>query len=346
MKNLDNKRGLYCANLNDCRACPACASLPVMNTPKRPMQPPMEEPLDHRQFVAALSPEQRRALTAKSDSAGLLHLAGHLTLIAVLATAVIAKVPFWWALMLPLGVALIFLFTLNHEAIHRTAFAADWLNETVSRVCALLLILPATWFRFFHFEHHRHTQDPDRDPELAGTPPQTRLAWLWHVSGIPLWISAIRGLFTNAAGLNRDPFVPPSARGRVQREALTMVAVYLGLLAVSLWLQTAVLLWVWIIPALLGQPFLRLYLLAEHGRCAFVANMFENSRSTFTGPLVRFLAWNMPYHAEHHAFPTVPFYRLPQLHRLTAPHLRVTSPGYRDFTARSLAALGDNSPKT
>ena len=79
----------------------------------------------------------------------------------------------------------------------------------------------------------------------------------------------------------------------------------------SLWLQTAVLLWVWIIPALLGQPFLRLYLLAEHGCCAFVANMFENSRTTFTGPLVRFLAWNMPYHAEHHAFPTVPFYRLP-----------------------------------
>ena len=71
--------------------------------------------------------------------------------------------------------------------------------------------------------------------------------------------------------------------------------------------------------------------------------MFENSRTTFTGPLVRFLAWNMPYHAEHHAFPTVPFYRLPQLQRLTAPHLRATSPGYRDFTASSLAALGNDS---
>ena len=204
----------------------------------------MDETLDHRQFVAALSPAQRRALTAKSDSAGLLHLAGHLTLIAVLATAVIARVPFWWALMLPLGVALIFLFTLNHEAIHRTAFAAGWLNEAVTRVCALVLILPATWFRFFHFEHHRHTQDPERDPELTGTPPETRAAWLWHVSGIPLWISAIRGLLTNAAGLNRDPFVPALARGRVQREGLAMIAVYLGLLATSLWLQTAVLLWV------------------------------------------------------------------------------------------------------
>ena len=83
---------------------------------------------------------------------------------------------------------------------------------------------------------------------------------------------------------------------------------------------------------LLGQPVLRLYLLAEHGRCPFVANMFENTRTTFTNALVRRLAWNMPYHAEHHAWPVVPFHRLPDLHVMTAPHLRVTAPGYAAFT--------------
>ena len=25
--------------------------------------------------------------------------------------------------------------------------------------------------------------------------------------------------------------------------------------------------------------------------------------------------WNMPYHAEHHAYPSVPFHALPQLHK-------------------------------
>ena len=64
-----------------------------MTMPKHPQQSNTDEPLDHRRFVAALSPEQRRALTAKSDRAGLFHLAGHLALIAVLATAVIAQVP-------------------------------------------------------------------------------------------------------------------------------------------------------------------------------------------------------------------------------------------------------------
>ena len=55
-----------------------------MTMPKHPQQSDTDDPLDHRRFVAALSPEQRRALTAKSDRAGLFHLAGHLALIAVL----------------------------------------------------------------------------------------------------------------------------------------------------------------------------------------------------------------------------------------------------------------------
>lgn len=30
----------------------------------------------------------------------------------------------------------------------------------------------------------------------------------------------------------------------------------------------------------------------------------------------RKLAWNMPYHAEHHAWPSVPFHFLPFVHKL------------------------------
>lgn len=98
--------------------------------------------MDHRAFVAGLTPEMRRALTAKSDRAGLLHLAGHLGVIVVLGALVALKVPFWWVLLLPLGIAQVMLFTLNHEAIHRTAFASVWLNDWIARACAVLLVLP------------------------------------------------------------------------------------------------------------------------------------------------------------------------------------------------------------
>jgi fatty acid desaturase len=88
----------------------------------------------------------------------------------------------------------------------------------------------------------------------------------------------------------------------------------------------------------LAQPFLRLYLLAEHGDCPQVANMLENTRTTFTNRVVRFVAWNMPYHAEHHCYPAVPFHNLPALHDIAREQLQVTAPGYvafsRDYLAR------------
>ena len=96
-------------------------------------------------------------------------------------------------------------------------------------------------------------------------------------------------------------------------------------------LITPLLFWIWILPLIVGQPVLRLYLLAEHEQCPPVANMFENSRTTFTTRLVRALAWNMPFHAEHHAYPSVPFHALPALHHHTRAYLKSTSDGYTEF---------------
>ncbi len=133
------------------------------------------------------------------------------------------------------------------------------------------------------------------------------------------------------------PYLPDRVKPRLRTEARLMVAVYGAALA-SLTVSPA-LLWVWIVPMILGQPALRLYLLAEHGRCPPVANMLENTRTTFTNRLVRWLAWNMPFHIEHHSAPNVPFHRLPDLHRDMQDHLVTTAPGYAAFTKDYLATL-------
>jgi fatty acid desaturase len=83
-----------------------------------------------------------------------------------------------------------------------------------------------------------------------------------------------------------------------------------------------------VVPALLGQPALRLYLMAEHALCPLTPDMLENTRTTYTNALMRALAWNMPYHAEHHAYPAVPFHRLPEVNRALASRLKSTAPGY------------------
>lgn len=87
----------------------------------------------------------------------------------------------------------------------------------------------------------------------------------------------------------------------------------------------------WIAPALLGQPFLRLYLLAEHTGCPLMDDMLGNTRATLTNRLVRGLAWNMPYHVEHHLFPGIPFHALPAVNAEVRNRLRVVAPGYWAF---------------
>ncbi len=290
--------------------------------------------MDHKSFLASLSAEQCRELTEKSDARGLIQLALHLSAIGVITALIVARVPFWPLLMLPQGILLVFLFTLLHEASHATPFRTPWLNVAAATLSGFLIVLPPRWFRYFHFAHHRFTQMPGKDPELAEPKPETWGQYLGYVSGIPVWISHFGTLVRNAAGRGEDEFVPAGRRDAVRNEARMMIAAYLALLAASLASGSTVLIFVWLVPLLLGQPFLRLYLLAEHGRCAYVANMLENTRTTFTNALVRRLAWNMPYHAEHHSYPAVPFHRLPDLHVLARPHLAVTEPGYASFHAR------------
>lgn len=287
--------------------------------------------IDHRAVIASLPQAERERLTRRTNLHGLARFALHLGAILALAALILAGVPGWWLLLLPQGILIVFLFTALHEATHETAFRSAWMNRTVAAIAGFLVLVPPVWFRYFHFAHHRHTHDPDNDPELMSPKPETMAQYLRYLSGIPLWIGMAKAIWQSARGQAFDAYIPPKGRARVVREARLTLAAYGLLAALSILLQTPALLWAWIVPALLGQPFLRAYLLAEHARCPHVANMLENTRTTFTNSIVRLIAWNMPFHAEHHAYPAVPFHLLPRFHEVVRAHLRTTSDGYVDF---------------
>ncbi|MEM1274091.1 MAG: fatty acid desaturase [Pseudomonadota bacterium] len=297
-------------------------------------------PPDHRSVLAALPAETRVALTARSDLAGLGQGAFHLLVVSAMGVWIALGLPLWWALIWPQGVALAFLFTAQHEATHRTPFARPWLNDAMGHAAGLVLFQPFLWFRAFHMAHHKFTGDPDRDPELATPRPRTRAELAWTLLGIGYWTMKAQVLWRNASGRNVDTYVPPGQRPRIAVEARLYLSIYaaLALMVLTPGVGT-VLLWTWLIPLATGFPVLRLYLLAEHDDCPNVPNMFENTRTTFTDRLTRRLAWNMPYHAEHHAWPAVPFHRLPAFHDLARAHLQVTSPSYRAFTKDYLRSL-------
>jgi len=281
-------------------------------------------------------------LNMRSDARGLMHLAGHGVTLLISGIVLSQAIGSWWAVPATMlhGAVLVFLFAPLHEAIHRTAFKSRRLNDGLAWLFGLILVLPPNYFRFFHFAHHRHTQDPLNDPELASPKPATPAQWLLHVSGWHYWRAGIAGLFTHALGRCPEPFLAAArAAASVIAEARMFLMVYAAIATIALLTGSWAPLTYWILPALAGQPLLRLYLLAEHMGCPLVPDMLANSRTTMTNTVVRFFAWNMPYHAEHHAFPSVPFHALPDLHRDLRPDLKVIAPGYIAVNRQILRAL-------
>ena len=295
--------------------------------------------IDHRAIIASLSASDRALLTGLTNRDGIVRAAVHFGAIVVLGTAIVARVPLWPILVPIQGILIVFLFTAMHETIHGTAFKSARLNRIVSTVAGFLIFIPPTWFRYFHFAHHRHTHDPDNDPELMSPKPETIAQYALYLSGIPLWTSMAKVIVKNAIGRAHEPYVPERGKAKVRLEARITLAAYLGFALASVALWSPALLWAWIAPVVLGQPFLRAYLLAEHARCPHVANMLENTRTTFTTALVRLIAWNMPFHAEHHAYPAVPFHKLPRFHEFVRQHLRSTERGYLRFNRKFAGGL-------
>lgn len=280
-----------------------------------------------------------RDLCRYSDAAGLARLASHLCLLAAAGTVTAFAVGSWWVLpaMALQGAVQVSLFAAEHESVHRTAFRSRWLNALVAEAVGLVHVLPGHYFRRFHIAHHRFTHDPKRDPEQALAKPATLPAYLLYLSALPYWRSRLAELWRNARGATPD-FVPEAERSLIAWEARAHLAVYFGL-ATAVAAGWTWPLWLWLFPAMLGQPALRAYLLAEHTGCVERPEMRLNTRTTYTSAVVRRLMWNMPFHVEHHAYPAVPFHALPALNARSADALAVTEPGYLAFHRRYLAAL-------
>ena len=268
-----------------------------------------------------------KALSCRSNLAAGAHLCVHLTLALVPTmlgdplrshTALLAVLSVWQCFVMS------FLFMPLHECSHQSCFETPLLNRVVGHFLGFLTMRPYNHYRFYHFNHHKFTGDPSLDPEMQDSFIDLHLdSWtnyVLYLSSIPFWIdrttTLIRhGVFRYVVPREQD-FLNSRTRAHMLREAHCYVVLYLAL---ALWIYydmigASFLLWRMVIPTFFAQPFLRFYLVAEHTGCPVGNNMLSNTRTTRTFWWYRWLAWNMPYHAEHHAFPSVPFHQLPALH--------------------------------
>ncbi len=264
--------------------------------------------------------------------------------------------PGWVLAIMVAGVALLAAFPAMHEAGHGTAFATAGLNRVVLGVGAFLMLMAPTFFREFHWQHHRKTQDPAEDPEIAGAPalldgwPTNPVTYIVVASGQTLLVG--KPMFTLAAALLPSasawdrlfPYVRASKRRRVAWESRAVIVVW-GLLLLAGFrfvdgFAYALLAW----PV--GHLLLGLYIFAEHTGLPHEGTQLERTRTVVSNAAVRWWMWNMPLHTAHHAFPAVPFHALPMLHAEIEAQLPHISPSYASVHRTALGHAFGRAART
>jgi fatty acid desaturase len=178
------------------------------------------------------------------------------------------------------------------------------------------------------------------DPEIASAPalldgwPKNPFTYLFLVSGQFLLVGKLG--FTIACALVPKsiwsplfPFIRPDKRRRVAWESRLALLVLGTILGIGFRLVPEF--WMLLLAWPLAHLFLGFYLMAEHTGLPHDGDQIQRTRTVNSNALLRGLMWNMPYHAEHHAYPGVPYHALPALHRHLEPALRHTSSGYVAF---------------
>lgn len=280
---------------------------------------------------------QAAGLMNKSDSEAFTQLFFHFACIGV--CSVLVAWCSWnemWLLLLflelPAGMCISFLFNAFHEMVHNTAFRSSHLNTVFAHLLGFTTFRGAKWFWCFHWKHHRFTNDPALDPELSGDsidlddPTSSLSAYLSFLSGYPFGFERVYGMWQMAIGRRVDPWVMDKS-ANMQYHVRVEAAVYcLGYACLALAMVCnpckvgKPLVLHWLLPHCFGAGHLRMYQFAEHRACLMGkytdTNAWACSRTTATWWFYRKLAWHMPYHVEHHAFPNVPFHKLAEAHEL------------------------------
>lgn len=271
----------------------------------------MEANFSRRQL---LEPAELHALNARSDLRGWLQIASHIGAIAVVAFLHAHAMGSYWVIVTGffLGVLINFLYAGQHELSHGTVFATKPLNVIWGRLIGFTMLFPRDYDQVMHFAHHRWTQDWERDGELVREPYTLKTYLLW-VFGVTYWRNRVLGIIRRARGIIIEPYIRKEEEAMIIRESRIHLAFYgliiAGSFAIGSWA------WVtfWLLPMILTKPVHQLQNTIEHLGLSHEDNILENTRSTRTNALMRWLCWQMPYHTAHHTFPSVPFWKLKEL---------------------------------
>ena len=139
--------------------------------------------------------------------------------------------------------------------------------------------------------HHTFTQHPEKDPDKVDFP-SSYLEYLKHVTSFSVWIRILDNIFRHAIGKissSEKNYIPHNEIKSLIFESRMMLAGYFLIAFFSIYFSSLFFLIYWLIPRVLGEPFLRLVRMVEHTGKDETADMIHNTRTSFPSSFLKFL---------------------------------------------------------
>jgi len=201
-----------------------------------------------------------------------------------------------WATIAVNAVAIYVGFTPLHEAMHGVAHTSPAANGVIGRLGGLPLAISLPLFRGVHYEHHSHTNDAVRDPDLVVAHRPRALAPLW---GLGILLSYRRAFYGRRLWRTRGQLVEALVVD-VAENVLIVVALVGG------WFGTLAV--VWLVPAVLAVVFLAFaFDFLPHYPYDTGARYFDTR--IYPGRALNTVLLGQNYHLIHHLWTTIPWYR-------------------------------------
>lgn len=196
-------------------------------------------------------------------------------------------------------------FTPLHDATHGSFSRRRLLNEAAGNLAALLFAGHFQPFRRMHLAHHRHTNEPERDPDhWSGLGPAALLPLRWATQESRYY----RLYLGNWAAW------PEGERFGFLLSLLVQAAAAAGLIRSGLGREALLF---WLLPgrlAIAALAFFNDYLPHRPHRIPAAVDRYRATHLLVDPWLSPLLQWQN-LHLIHHLFPGVPFYRYPRIWR-------------------------------
>ena len=204
----------------------------------------------------------------------------------------------------------------SHEAQHNIIAGKGrplrWLNELVGHVSTIPLVYPYRVLRATHMEHHKYTNDPEKDCDID-THARSNLHFIWKM----IWNRQPASNRSSAYGRSLER----TGQEHLFIDAILMESAYLFIMFGMAWSGHAIeAFFLWWLPKFLAEFHLIYYLAWKPHHPGVEQGRYRDTRA-FKSRLGNVFSAGMQYHIIHHLYPRIPLSLTPAAYRELKPIL-------------------------